>query len=184
MSDSDERPGSKLIDKVFEKASAGRPGGPKTAGALDAHQVVQAPQEVVARPDGVIAQFKANKIQKKVALKHIETWYDGQLEAARHAVAEAVRVRKAEASSVAERLLMAIDTDHLRYLTSLGLRNEAVRGEALKDLGDQTHRLMSEIEAKNWPPQLVEETLHGILERHRKFFDRIMQDLGTERHSK
>src|SRR5208282_2251621 len=140
--------------------------------------------EVVAIPDGVISQFKAKKIQKKVALKHIEAWYDGQLEAARHAVAEAVTVRKAEASRIAERLLMAIDAEHLKYLTSLGLRNEAVRGEALKELGDQTSRLLSEVHAKDWPPQLVEETLDGIIERHRKFKDRIMEDLGTERRSK
>jgi hypothetical protein len=181
MSEPGDRSRSGLIDKMFEKSSAGPETHERRAKDLDSHQVLEVPQSKIPRPDGTIAQFKHNKLQRKMALQHVEAWYEGQLESARFAVAEAVRVRKAEASKVAERLLMAIDADHLKYLASLGLRNEAVRQDALLELGDQTSRALSQIAGRDWPQKLVEETIAGVIERHRKFFQRLMQDLGSER---
>jgi translation elongation factor EF-Ts len=181
MSESDEKSPTSLIDKMFEKTSGGHAVREKPAKDLDSHQALEVPQSTIAKPDGAIAQFKHNKLQRKFALQHVEAWYEGQLESARHAVAEAIRVRKAEASKVAEQLLMAIDADHLKYLASLGIRNEGVRGEALTELGDQTNRILKEVESKNWPQKLIEETIEGVIQRHRKFFQRLMQDLGSER---
>jgi hypothetical protein len=124
---------------MFEKTSTGHAIREKPAKDLDSHQALEVPQSTVAKPDGAIAQFKHNKLQRKFALQHVELWYEGQLESARHAVTEAIKVRKAEASKIAEQLLMKIDADHLKYLASLGIHNEGVRGEAMTELGDQTN---------------------------------------------
>src|SRR5438093_1156848 len=72
----------------------------KSAQTLEAHQSLPMPPG--SNPAGVITQFKANRLQRKAALEAVEVWYKGQLEIARHAVAEAVQVRKAEASEIAE----------------------------------------------------------------------------------
>jgi len=137
-------------------------------------------EKPVAKPDGMIAQFKANKIQRNVALKHVEVWYEGRLEATRHAVTEAVRVKKAEATEIAERMLMALQFEHLHYLATLGLRNEAVLGKALTELGDQTTRLLAEVKSKkDWPPQIIERTLQNLVDRYHRFSEKIMTDLGN-----
>lgn len=113
-------------------------------------------------------------------LKHVQIWYEGQLEAAKHAVEEAVRVRKAEASRVAERLLMEIDSEHVEYLLTLGLRNEGARSRVMIELNDQTSKTLREIEGRDWPPALIQQAIDGILERHRRFFQKVTEELGEK----
>jgi hypothetical protein len=141
---------------------------------------LEVPHSAVQKPDSAIAKFKANQIEKKAALRNVEVWYKGQIEAAEHAVKEAVRVRKAEATKVAERLLMDINEEHFRYLTSLGLRSEATRRRAMLELGDQTSQTLNEIESRDWPPQLIEQAMHGVMGRQTRFFQKLMEDLGEE----
>jgi hypothetical protein len=152
----------------------------RAAEALQKHQAVDVPHSSVQKPDGAIAQFKASQIGRKTALKHVQLWYEGQLEAARHAVAEAVRVRKAEASRVAERLLMEIDSEHVEYLLTLGLRNSEARSRVMIELGDQTSRALKEIEGRDWPPPLIQQAIDGVWEKHRRFFQKIMEELGDK----
>jgi hypothetical protein len=147
---------------------------------MQTHQKLEAPQAPLQKPQGTIAQFKANQIGKKAAIKHTEAWYKGQLEVAEHAIGEAVRVRKAEATKVAERLLLEINEEHFRYLTSLGLRNEDARHKAMLELGEQTSRTLKEIEGRDWPPQLIEQAIHGVMERQARFFQKLMEDLGEK----
>jgi hypothetical protein len=164
----------------------GRAGGASTPSKTQAvqvlheHQHLEAPHPSIQKPDGAITQFKANQIGKKAALKHVETWYNGQIEAAEHAVNQAVRVRKAEATKIAERLLLDINEEHFRYLTSLGLRNEESRHKAMLELGDQTAKMLKEIDGRDWPPQLIEQAMHGVMERQTKFFQKLMEDLGEK----
>ncbi len=89
--------------------------------------------ENVAKPDGVIASFKANKIERRAALEHLEVWYKTSLDVAKHRLGEVARVRKAEATVIAEQFLQNLDQLHLQYLMDLGLRNEAARQKALLD---------------------------------------------------
>lgn len=163
-----------------ESGATAAPAKAKAAQVLEKHQTVDVPHSPVQKPDGAIAQFKASQIGKKAALKHVQIWYEGQLEAARHAVTEAVRVRKAEASRVAERLLMEIGSEHVEYLNTLGLRNSDARNRVMLELGDQTSRTLKEIEGRDWPPPLIQQAIDGVWEKHRRFFQKIMEELGDK----
>ena len=89
------------VSKVIGKSGTGPVASRAKAGeVLQKHQAIEVPHQSIQKPDGAIAQFKASKIGKKAALRQIEVWYEGQLEATKHAVHEAVRVRKAEASRI------------------------------------------------------------------------------------
>ncbi|HJU29041.1 MAG TPA: hypothetical protein VJ718_07720 [Candidatus Binataceae bacterium] len=164
-------------------ADSGAQSAPPRAKIVEPVQKLQSVEVVFSaeqRPDGAIAQFRASQIGRTAALRHVRTWYEGQLEAARHAVEQAIRVRKAEASRVAERLLMQIDSEHVQHLLALGLRSSEARNRVMLELGDQTSRTLKEIEDHDWAPQLVQEAICGVLEGHRRFFARIRQELGEK----
>jgi hypothetical protein len=169
-----------ISNMIGKSGTASAPSKAKATEALHKHQAVDVPNSLVQKPDGAIAQFKASQIGKRAVLKHVQIWYEGQLEAAKHAVGEAVRVRKAEASRVAERLLMEIDSEHVEYLLTLGLRNEDARSRAMIELGDQTSKTLKEIEGRDWPPALIQQAIDGIVERHRRFFQKITEELGEK----
>jgi len=165
------------VAEIVDRASGGpTPSKAKAVEMLRQHQHLQVSS--LPKPEGAITQYKASKIGKKPALQHVEAWYKGQIEAVEHAVGEAVRVRKAEATKIAERLLLEINEEHFRYLTSLGIRNEKARHNAMLELGDQTSKMLREIEGRDWPPQLIEQAMRGVMERQRRFFEKLMEDLG------
>jgi hypothetical protein len=168
---------SSVIDKSHKSSG---PAKSKSLEQLHQQQHIQVPHSNVQKPEGAIAQYKANQLGKKVALQQIAIWYRGQIEATEHAVNQVVRVRKAEATKIAERLLLEINEEHFRYLTSLGLRNETTRHKAMLELGDQTAQMLKEIDGRDWPPQLIEQAMHGVMERQNKFFQKLMEDLGEE----
>jgi hypothetical protein len=183
--DEDKRQNSGRWDKITKiiSQSGARGSTPPKRQSLEVlhHQHrLEVPHSSVQKPDAAIARFKANQIERKAALQNVAVWYQGQIEAAEHAVKEAVRVRKAEATKVAERLLMEINEEHFRYLMSLGLRNEATRQKAMLELGDQTSLALKEIEGRDWPPQLMEQAMHALMERQTRFFQKLMEDLGEE----
>lgn len=133
-----------------------------------------------AQPQGVIAKFKANAITRKATLRYLEEYYDRQLEAAQHQLVEVVRVRKAEATAVAEQMLESINSQQMQFLVEVGLRNEAVRQKALIALNDQTSATLKQILEADWPQALRTQAVDGILERNRKFFSKLMTDLGEK----
>jgi len=170
-----------LVKTIAEK---GQPAHEKASDTLHSSRQIQTHEGTVEKPTSVIAKFKANGIQRKAAIEAISIWYRGQLDVARHAVEEAARVKKAEVSKVAEQMLMSLDAEHLRYLVSLGLQNFDFRNNALKQLGDQTAKSLKEIEQRDWPPHLVEKTIGAILRQHERFFEKILEELGTDKRLK
>jgi len=182
--DGDKGQGSGKWDRISsvigKPVAVTTPRRPQSVEVLHQQHRLEVPHSSVQKPEAAIAKFKANQIEKRAALRNIEIWYKGQIEAAEHAVKEAVRVRKAEATNVAERMLMEINEEHFRYLTSLGLRNEATRKKAMLELGDQTSMALKEIEGRDWPPQLIEQAMHAVMERQMKFFQKLMEDLGEQ----
>jgi hypothetical protein len=38
------------------------------------------------------------------------------------------------------------------------------------DFGDQTAKMLREIDGRDWPPQLIEQAMHGVMERQTRFF--------------
>lgn len=130
------------------------------------------------QPEGVIASFKANTITRKAAIEHLKVYYEKQLEAARHHLTEVVRVRKAGSTAVAEQMLASINSQQMQFLVEVGLRNEGVRHRALMQLNDQVAQTLRDIQNADWPDALREQAVTGVLDRQRKFFERLMTDLG------
>jgi hypothetical protein len=136
----------------------------------------------VEKPDGFIANYKANKIEREAAIDHLKVWYQSQLEVAKHQLHEVVRVRKAQASIQAEQFLRSLDQQHLEYLADLGLRNMTTRQRMLLELGDQTSSILAEVVDRDWPPEMMEQTVMSIIELRQRHFDKIMQELGRSDH--
>lgn len=134
-------------------------------------------QEVTA-PDGIIHKYKANKVAKRAAIAHLETWYASRLEVAKHHLTEVARVRKAESTMVADQFLRHLNAQNLEYLTTLGLANESVRSRALLALNDQTSETLKQIQTRDWPEPLIDSAIHGVLERQKKFMDKLINELG------
>jgi hypothetical protein len=152
---------------------------------LEVPAAIQPPAEEVARPDGelarpegVVMQYRANQLARKAALQHLNVWYRAQLDVARHRLGEVARVRKAEATLLAEQFLQSINSQHLQFLTDLGLRNEEARNRAFLALGDQTAKALREIQSRDWPASMLDLTIDAVLERHQRFFEKIARELG------
>ncbi len=184
MPDSEDKPKWERTNRALQKQESQRDLPLNPDRPMEVPGALQGPANAVAKPDGIVANFKANKITRRAALEHLEVWYNAQLDVAKHRLAEVARVRKAEASLIAEQFLQSLDSQHLEFLIDLGLRNEATRHKAFKALGDQTAQTLKELEGRDWPEKLLEETIQGVIDRHRKFFAKIIQDLGEARSGK
>lgn len=134
--------------------------------------------KALAKPDGVIQSYKMKKVAKKAAVEHLEAWYATGLEVARHHMAEVARVKKAESTMVADQFLRNLNAQHLEYLTTLGLQNEGVRSRAVIALNDQTSATLKEIQTRDWPEPLITSAINGILDRQRRFMERLVNELG------
>lgn len=134
-----------------------------------------------ANPSGLIAQFKANQVQRSHVLKHIKAWYDASLDITQHQLAEVVRVRRAEASLVGEQLLAQLSAQHLEFMANLGLSNLDKRQQLLLKLGDQTTAALKNIESRDWPAQIIDDQLRTIMDWYKGFAEKLSQELGEPR---
>lgn len=137
-----------------------------------------APRGSVPSPDNVVQSFKMKRVERRAAVQHLEAWYSAQLDVARHHLGEVARVRKAESTLVADQFLRHLNAQHLEYLTTLGLQNEAVRSRALLALNDQTSATLKDIQTRDWPEALVTSAIEGVLERQKRFMARLVNELG------
>jgi len=135
----------------------------------------------MGKPQGIIASYKAGKVQREAVIEYLRTWYSAQLDATKHQLSEVARVRKAQATVIAEQFIRALDQRHLEYLTSLGLRNLEVRQRALIEVGDQTTAMLRELETRDWPQHLIDKTIQSVVELHARFFEKIMAELGQQK---
>ncbi len=145
---------------------------------LDVPKHLTPAEDEVEKPDGMVANFKANQVKKKAALNAVEVWYSKSLDVFKHRLSEVAKVRKEEATVMAKQALMDLDAHHLDYLLRLGLQNERARREALVRLGDETAASLKEIDTKDWPAELIEQTIAGVFLRHQAFFSKITAEIG------
>ncbi len=131
-------------------------------------------------PEGFIANYKANKITRTAVLEHLKVFHASQLEAAKHHLIEAVRVRKADSTATADQFLQLINARQLQFLTDIGLRDNQLRAEAVRKLQAQTAEQLKQTMAQDWPEALRENAINGIVELNRRFFQRLMTELGTQ----
>jgi hypothetical protein len=128
----------------------------------------------------MIANYKANKITRAAVLEHLKAFHAAQLDAAKHHLSEAVRVRKADSTATAEQFLQLINARQVQFLTDIGLRDMQARGEALMKLQTQTSELLKQAMGQDWPDTLRDKAVAGILELNSRFMDRLMTELGAK----
>lgn len=130
---------------------------------------------------GVITRLRANGIQRKAALEAMKAATSARLEVFNHQLQEAVKTKKAEATMLTDQVLADLDGQYQAFLSEIGVRNEAVRNDTLKKLGDETARSLKEIQGKDWPDFMITETIKVITDRYNKFLDRLRGELTDER---
>jgi hypothetical protein len=173
------------------KAPTAEPGhkAPASEGTLVTTDQSGIPQALVIPPpdpnasQGILAKWKASQMGRKQALDQLAEQYKGQLEFLKHKITEQVRVGKTQVSVAAEEYLKILDAKHLEVLAQLGMRNAATRWKAVTDLTDMAVAQVQEVENKNWPEQLITDTVAKIFALRERVAAEIMRELGIE-HSK
>lgn len=131
-------------------------------------------------PKGVLAKFHQNRLSRKASIAALKSHYDNQLDALRYTLAKACQVSKARADALAEKHLKELDAGHLEVLGQLGLRNKDTRERTLIELTDSTVEKLKEVQTKDWPPSLIEETIQQLFEVRKRAVAEIMNELGDE----
>jgi hypothetical protein len=129
---------------------------------------------------GILGQWRANKLGRKAAMESIQLHYTSQLDALAHQLAKAAQVRKAQADVMAEEFLKELDTQHLAVLTEFGLRNKETRERALIELTDATASKLREVQEKDWPEELIRDTIMQLFSLRKRVVSEMMKELGGE----
>lgn len=181
-----------VADRLFKKDSGAQK--PSSSSALServdltparSESATPAPAVQVEMPSadgarGVLARYKANKLKRSAALEALEKTYAGQLDVLEHRIIEATRVKKAETHVQAEEYLKELDAQNLEVLAEIGLRNRETRERALIELTERTSATIAEVQEKNWPQALIEDTIEQLFALRRRLIREIMEELGAQ----
>jgi hypothetical protein len=161
------------IDDSGEESTGGelsvRPAMPIAAPIPDAKAV-----------QGILAQWKSNNLERSAALAALKENYSSQLDVLKHCLTAAARVKKTQADVMAEEYLKELDARHLEVLTEIGLRNKDTREKALLELTDRTVEKLREVQGKDWPEALIEDTIQKLLGLRERLVAEILEELGRE----
>lgn len=149
-------------------------GDNKIAVQEDINRSVSITKEMVKEPDGIIAKYKARAIERKAGVEFLKAWYESQLEVAKHQLKTAVQLKKKESDLEAERFIMDLNRRHLNYLKELEFYNLGERIEAMEKLGDTIAQSMQKISSKDWPQKMIDDTIQGVIDLNKRFFEKIM----------
>ncbi len=132
--------------------------------------------KLVREPEGVIENFRHNKITQQAGLAIVKEWYNSQLEVAKHQLKKAVVLKTREADVDAEKFLAKINQRHLVFLRDLETSNLDERFGALEGLGDQTSAMLKKLIEKDWPESMRNQMIDGVSELQKRFFEKIMTE--------
>ena len=128
----------------------------------------------------VLQNLKIGRIERKAAVKELEVITAGQIDVLIHQVKEAAKVKKTEATVTADKFLKELDLQFQEVVQALGLKNEAIRVDTLKKLGDRTAQDMKEVMNKDWPESMKDDVLLAIKVRWKGFVEDLMKDVSGE----
>jgi hypothetical protein len=129
---------------------------------------------------GILAQWKANTLERRAALDAMKENYASQLTVLKHCLTAVAKVKKSQADVLAREYLSELDARHLEVLTEIGLRNKDTREKALLELTDRTVEKLREVQAKDWPEALIEDTIQKLLGLRERLLAEILEELGRE----
>lgn len=135
-----------------------------------------------AEPDidslGILMRWKKNQLEKKAAVRELETYYERRLDVLAYKLERAGHVEKARSHLVAEEYLKELDAKHLEVLSQIGLRNKDTRERGLVQLTDMTVARIKEVHEKDWPPEIVHDTIQELFELRKRYVAEMMRELG------
>lgn len=151
---------------------------PATDVGLPAALNLSVPAEETSR--GILMKFRERKISRKAALKALEASYNSQLDALNHSLVKAVQVQKTRADVVADEYLKELDARHMAVMDELGLRNIETRAQTLLKLTDQTVAKVKEVQERDWPQPMIEETVNELFKLRKRFIAEMMKEAGGD----
>jgi hypothetical protein len=184
MSEKDKTDWSFLeTSRSGEKSQAGK--AARTSGRAELvpveHLDVPAPINPVV-PDidsfGILMRLKKHQLEKKAAVRELETFYEKRLDVLAYKLERAGQVEKARSSLIAEEYLKDLDAKHLEVLSQIGLKNKDTRERGLLQLTDMTVARIKEVHEKDWPPELVNETIQELFALRKRYVAEMMRELG------
>lgn len=129
---------------------------------------------------GILAKWKASTLERRAALEALKENYGSQLSVLKHCLTAAAKVKKTQADVLAKEYLSELDARHLEVLTEIGLRNKETREKALLELTDRTVEKLREVQAKDWPESLIEDTIGRLLGLRERLVEEILEELGSD----
>ena len=129
---------------------------------------------------GILVKWRAKQLSRKAALEALEIQYNSQLDVLKDRLAQTGKVEKTRVAVRAEEYIKILDAKHLEVLSQLGMRNAATRWKAVEDLTDMAVAKINEVQEKNWPDSLINETIDEILALRKRVATEIMKELGIE----
>lgn len=136
------------------------------------------PDKTAAR--GILMKYRENKLNRKSTLEALELTYKTQLEALNHSMIRALQVKKTETDVIAEEYLKELDARHMEVMNDLGLRNIETRSRTLEKLNDQYVAKLRDIRDKDWPPDVIAETLELLSRLRLRFIAEMMTEVGLD----
>ncbi len=129
-------------------------------------------------PDGLIAQYQQKHLSRKATVQALKLRYESELDALQHRLNKACQIEKSRADVMADEYLKELDAQHLKVLSDLGLRNKETREKALLRLTESTVERLKEVQNKDWPPSLIDETIQEIFALRKRAVAEIMNEIS------
>ncbi len=129
-------------------------------------------------PDGLVAQYQQKRLSRKATVQALKLRYESELDALQHRLNKACQIEKARADVMADEYLKELDAKHLKVLSDLGLRNKETREAALLRLTESTVERLKEVQNKDWPPSLIDETIQEIFALRKRAVAEIMNEVS------
>lgn len=132
------------------------------------------------QPLDFIGKLKANAKNRKAVMEALDAHYASQLDGLQAQLAAGLRVQKTKVDLQAEEYLKTLDAKHLEMLGQLGVRNAATRWQAIMELNDLAVTKIKEVQERQWPELLIDETINQILSLRKRVAAEVMKELGAE----
>lgn len=189
MSNEEEKPKKSNWDAVDAISRANDVPGPveRLPASSDAHPVadvaVPSARQLDSMPDALVAggfrtRIAAGALSRKAALQELHATYEARLEYLNKKLDTAVQVGKAQLEVQANEYLRELEAKHLEALAEIGIRNEDARARALIKLNDHTVERIREVQNRDWPDVMIQDTIKQILSRQSQTARKIMAELG------
>ena len=132
--------------------------------------------EISQKKLDLIGKFKGSAINRKAALEQLRKLHEAHLEAAAHALKQAVAVDKARVDTIANRYIFQVNEAFLEDMRVLGLQNVESRAQTNLELNNKMAALLRQAQAQDVPDSFKNQTIENICRMYKEFSDKLMEE--------